>query len=134
MKVSISVILLVGLSACTDPANAPLFFSQTQTLGVGVGTGNAGGPADVTVGFKSQNVAVVPTIAGSESAPGRIEANASGATDALSTFGSFESQASSDGVGIGQFFATGLSSQRIAQGLGCAAAAKAGATNTQNVC
>ncbi len=132
-KLSIVIILSI-LSGCSDPSHAPLFFSQTQTLGIGVGSGNAGGPADVTVGFRSQNVAVVPTVAGLEEQPGRIEANAGGNTDALSTFGSFESNASSEGVGIGQFFATGLASQRIATGLGCAASASAGATNTTNVC
>ena len=63
MRLPTCFVLLAALSACTDPAHAPLYFSQTQTLGVGVGTGNAGGPADVTFGFRSQNVAAVPTIA-----------------------------------------------------------------------
>ncbi|MEL6913988.1 MAG: hypothetical protein AAFP13_05770 [Pseudomonadota bacterium] len=90
----------------------------------------------MTVGFKSQNLAIVPTIAGPEGAQGRIQSERPGtATDALSTFGSFETNAAgSGGVGIGQFFSTGLAAQTIAQGLGCAASASAGATNTANVC
>ncbi|MEL6913987.1 MAG: hypothetical protein AAFP13_05765 [Pseudomonadota bacterium] len=36
--------LLLGLGGCVDPANAPLVFSQTQVLGVGVETGPRTGP------------------------------------------------------------------------------------------
>jgi hypothetical protein len=112
---------------CTPPENAPLYFGKVTTLGVSAGAGASGTTGDLTIGFKDANLAIVPTLGAGGA--GVIQAvNTDGSTsnnDALSTYGSFESQNSANGVSLGQFFSTGLPGQSLARGVACAAALKA---------
>jgi hypothetical protein len=112
------------LAACTPPENAPMFFGQINTVGVSVSGGPTGTTPDLTVGVKNADLAVVPTYDASGQPIQAVLANG-GERDALSTFGSFDSNTQPGSVSIGTFFATGFPGQRIAKGLGCAAAIKA---------
>src|SRR4051812_18691053 len=52
----------VGLAGCYQ-SNPPLFFAQAHTLGVGVHTSTTQQSADLTLGYKDFDVAIVPVSA-----------------------------------------------------------------------
>jgi hypothetical protein len=112
------------LAACTPPENAPMYFGQINTVGISVSGGPTGTTPDLTVGVKNADLAVVPTYDGAGQ-PIQAVLAGGGERDALSTFGSFDSNTEAGAVSIGTYFATGFPGQRIAKGLGCAAAIKA---------
>jgi hypothetical protein len=112
------------LAACTPAENAPMYFGQINTVGISVSGGPTGTTPDLTVGVKNADLAVVPTYDGAGQ-PIQAVLAGGGERDARSTFGSFDSNTEAGAVSIGTFFATGFPGQRIAKGLGCAAAIKA---------
>ncbi len=97
--------------------NPPLLFGEVQSIGITVGGSATQQGADITVGYRSQDVAIVPvTIAQGPNASTQLKATAGGHEDALSVLGQFESSAKSTEVGLGKFFSTGIAAKRLADG------------------
>lgn len=117
------------LCACTSGPAPPLFFGEQVVMGLGIGTGAATQGMDFTLGYKDQDVAVVPVGAVSQGRGQAVTArtqDGAGTTwdkDALSVFGQFEGQgahAAGSGSGtrkvaLGRFFATGLAATNLAE-------------------
>jgi hypothetical protein len=115
--------IVSALCACSSTGNQPLLFGQTHTLGVSIGsTGGAG--ADLTLGFRDMDIAVVPvTITDEAGIVHQIQSNATNTeqgsgTNALSVLGQFEAstRTTDPQVGLGKFFATGLAADKLADG------------------
>jgi hypothetical protein len=112
------------LSACSYGSNPPLVFGQAHTVGVSIHGSATQQGADLTVGYRDVDIAVVPVTA--VDASGQIVpikasvANGNGGvgTNALSVLGQFEvdAQAAGPKVGLGKFFATGLAADKLADG------------------
>ena len=138
-----TLVIACLIAGCTSlPENMPLVFSQTITFGASIGASPTEQDVDVTIGFKSRDVAVVPVTTGkngvkllnakitniesaekaSVSPDGVTEytnpKNSGESFDALSVFGQFSSatDASTRSVGLGKFFATGAAAQVLSQG------------------
>jgi hypothetical protein len=111
----------VGLAGCYQSNNPPLFFAQAHTLGVGVHTSTTQQSADLTLGYKDFDVAIVPVSATDGS--GRVvpltgTAGGEDSRDALSVLGQFNASAATatPAVNLGTFFATGLAADKLADG------------------
>lgn len=127
---TIALLTLPALTAaCAAESNSvPLVFGTATTLGVSVGANpaNAGTP-EFTLGFKRAEIAVVPTVIPKDAITElatKQEIVATGVgehseTDALSTFGSFASDSTTQSVGLGTFFATGVAAQNLSNGFKC---------------
>ena len=117
---TIAVILLLGLSACSN-AGTPLIFGQSDTIGITVSGSLPDQGGEITVGYKSRNIAIVPTAIVSE-VDGQVTnvrgTATNGFIDALSVLGQFEAnvRAAQPEVGLGKFFATGIAAQKLADG------------------
>jgi hypothetical protein len=112
------------LTACSPTTNAPLFFAQTHTFGVGI-QGSAGEQgASLVLGYRDLDVAIVPVAV--TDAAGQVTQLKGSATDAngtginaLSVLGQFNAKATSGAaptVNLGTFFATGLAADKLADG------------------
>lgn len=121
--------VLSAIAACTNHESSPLVFGQGITVGISVGQAATGPTPEIVIGVKQADVAVVPTVIpsdvsldGTENATRRIASHGDGdpgKEDALSTFGSFSSDAKTDQVNLGIFFATGVAAQTLAEGFKC---------------
>ena len=121
------VMMAVGLAlaGCSPVANPPLLFGQTHTVGIAVHGSTTTQGADLTVGYRDFDIAIVPVTA-TNAATGEvvpIRSNVRGVdggvgTNALSVLGQFDVRAESaaPGVGLGKFFATGLAADKLADG------------------
>jgi len=132
------------LAGCSTYDNAPLFFGQTQNVGIAIGVNPATSLPEITVGYEDANIANVPTaIVRPNQKPLLLNGQGEGKefqTDAFSTFGQFDvgveqnsrpksnnddndSDASADPatakIALGKFFATGLAARLLAQGFAC---------------
>ncbi|ATE62191.1 hypothetical protein [Thauera sinica] len=116
------------LCACTTAPSPPLFFGELVTMGITIGTGAGTQGVDFTLGYKDQDVAVVPVGAVSHGKGQAVTAHTKdgpGAEwDALSVFGQFEGQGAQPAgdsgpgtrkVALGRFFATGLAATNLAE-------------------
>ncbi|HEX8666143.1 MAG TPA: hypothetical protein VF744_19175 [Beijerinckiaceae bacterium] len=112
------------LAACSPTTNAPLFFAQTHTFGVGI-QGSAGEQgASLVLGYKDLDIAIVPVAV--TDAAGQVTQLKGSATDAtgtgtnaLSVLGQFNAKATTGTaptVNLGTFFATGLAADKLADG------------------
>jgi|GEM_PF-2351339 len=118
------------LCACSTAPAPPLFFGEQVTVGINIGTVAGTQGVDFTLGYKDQDVAVVPVGAVSRgrgqavTAHTRDGADAPADVDALSVFGQFEGQGATPAgggpttrkVALGRFFATGLAASNLAEG------------------
>ena len=128
MKPALIVVSALLAGCAANQANTPLFFGEMITFGVGIGSTAADQGADLTIGFKSRDVAIVPIAFSNGSANTAVgaeidnppAANSPGrkSKDAYSVLGQFNSEtsASSRKVGLGKFFATGMAAQVLSQG------------------
>jgi hypothetical protein len=98
-----------------------LFFAQYEALGFVVTGGTTTGGADLTLGFKDRNLAIVPVLKRSDA--GRAEpllSEVGAGHDALSVLGQFEFDAQERSLaveaGLGKFFSTGGAARRLADG------------------
>ena len=104
--------------------NPPLVFGQAHTVGVSIHGSATQQGADLTVGYRDVDIAVVPVTA--VDASGQIvpiKADVAGkdggmSSNSLSVLGQFEvdAQAAGPKVGLGKFFATGLAADKLADG------------------
>lgn len=116
---SVSICALLG--GCAQNLNTPLLFGQTQTVGVTVNGSSTQQAAELTLGYRDFNVALVPVAVTSESGqvlPVRSSVGGRQAGDAYSVLGQFDVDANSTlpSAKLGKFFATGLAAQKLADG------------------
>lgn len=139
----LALALPAALSGCASmPANMPLIFGETLTVGIGMSASTTDQGFDMTVGFKSRDIAIVPVTTkadGSEmlkatvtntgatektviTQDGRVEhtkpASTSQSIDAFSVLGQFSSatDVGTRQIGLGKFFATGVAAQILSEG------------------
>lgn len=115
------------LCGCSTAPAPPLFFGELVTVGINIGTGAGTQGVDFTLGYKDQDLAVVPVGAVSrgkgQAVTARTMDGPGGEWDALSVFGQFEglgAQPATGGathrkVALGRFFATGLAATNLAE-------------------
>ena len=142
MKKSIFLLLaswtMLSFTGCSSTgSNLPLMFGQSHTLGISLSSTAANQGVDLSLGYKDQDVAVVPVAVtvgeeqkkNEKSQESQIKeiystVRGPGNRDALSVLGQFSvnTSAGSEGtkVGLGKFFATGLAAQKLSDGF-CAA-------------
>lgn len=136
MQVMVPVLIPLGLVGCGS--TLPLVFTDKTTLGIEASGGGEGAP-EISLGFKTTSVAVVPVAVRRQGENGAVaevvplQAHAAnGSTDAYSTFGNFTTDTSAGAatatVGLGRFFATGIAAQNIAAKVGEAMIRKADTT------
>ena len=125
--VVISLIALMLLPGCSNLGGASLVFGQQQNVGITLAGSGPSQEAELTLGYKDKNIAVVPVAVKQgdgtykEIGGGIGEGeNGGSSSDAYSTLGQFElttsNQASGPSVGLGKFFATGTAAQTLSQG------------------
>lgn len=132
----ITVTFLSGcivLSGCGS--TLPLVFLDKTSVGISASTDSGG--MDVTLGFDTKSIAIIPVAVRKKDKDGNVDeivqlqANDGAKKDAYSTFGNFTTDTKTDGknaaieIGLGRFFATGLAAQNIAAKLGEAMVKKA---------
>ena len=112
------------LCGCTPGTNPPLIFGQTHTLGVTINGSTTQQGAELTLGYRDFDIAVVPVSVTQQSgAVTQIKSTADPDQnqkfeDALSVLGQFEANANATGpqVSLGKFFATGTAATKLADG------------------
>jgi hypothetical protein len=112
----------VALAGCSTGQTPPLFFAQTHTFGVGI-RGSAGEQgANLVVGYKDLDVALVPVavtdVLGTQLLQGSAGKEPIVGTNGLSVFGQFNADAAaiSPSANLGTFFTTGLAADKLADG------------------
>ena len=118
ISVAAASLVLAGCATPTGPL--PLVFGESLTFGVSIGTSTADQGVDMTLGFKSRDIAVVPVIsADGKSIESVVEGKTGGkTTDSYSVLGQFNNTTEGTGakVGLGKFFATGTAAAVLADG------------------
>jgi hypothetical protein len=112
------MLAILAVTGCASNGTDNLVYAKNMTFGANVSaTGNAG--PDITIGFRSQNLAIVPVNDDGTSIRGSVGATKPQDEDALSVLGQFESATGGSGVTLGEFFATGVAAQKLADGFAC---------------
>jgi len=115
----LAVTAMLGGCATSNPS-MPLIFGQSHTVGLSIAGSATDQGADLTLGYKDKNIAIVPvTVKQSDGNSTQIKASATkDHLDALSVLGQFElnSSATQANVGLGKFFATGMAAKTLADG------------------
>jgi len=139
MEARIILASLAALAAggCASGPNPPLIFGQTQTVGLFIGSAAAQQGADLVLGYKDEDIAIVPvSIHQPDGRNTQLTAEVGGetdrSTDAYAVFGHFglgatatptavpaESGGSAAPLRLGKFFATGLAARYLADGYQC---------------
>lgn len=106
--------------------NLSLVYAQYQSVGFIATAAATQQGADLTLGYKDRNIAIVPTIkrdGAGVASPIESKATASGGRsdfDSLSVLGQFEFDAKNDAgtidAGLGKFFSTGMAAKRLSDG------------------
>lgn len=111
----------IALAGCATGSEAPLLFGSNKVFGVSIGGSATDTGGEFVVGYKGQDVAVVPvsTVAsGDETFVGAIAPN--GYQDSYSVLGQFHADTKKPkkgaNAGLGKFFATGNAAQNLATG------------------
>jgi hypothetical protein len=108
-----------ALAGCLPLENPPLFYAQRHTFGVGL-HGSAGEQsANLVLGYKGSDVAIVPVTARDRGGVIPICALSGGKRDAFSVFGYFQGDANVSptlaNAGLNSFFTTGIAADTMAQ-------------------
>jgi len=115
----------LALAGCGNADSSHLVFGQQHTVGLTIAGAGPTQEAELSLGFKDRNIAVVPVAVKNQDGTymtlgGGIPQGADGgsAADAYSTLGQFELKGGENGatVSLGKFFATGTAAQVLAQG------------------
>jgi hypothetical protein len=121
---SIGLSAIMATAACGGTDNPPLIFTESNNIGVTVASSPAAQGGEVTLGYRSLDLAVVPvTVTQADGTVTNLfvdvrDAQGAASADTLSVLGQFEANAEAPGaaVGLGRFFATGLAAQKLADG------------------
>jgi hypothetical protein len=134
MNAKSKTILIVAVAAAlTGCRTAPsLVFGQSHTVGISMSGAAAEAGAELSIGYKDRDIAVVPVAIVSkdgavngQTMPVRSQVSSKRGTgsdtDSLSVLGQFQvnAKAKDQDVGLGKFFATGLAAQKLADGFSC---------------
>ena len=120
----IGSLALALLNGCSTPTNLPLVFGQSHAVGISVGGNATEGGADITIGYRDRDIAVVPvTVQQEDGSRTQLEAlTGADDSDAFSVLGQFSAKGSAgteSGASLGKFFATGIAARRLADGFAC---------------
>lgn len=101
--------------------NTSLVYGQYQSAGFIVSAAATQQGADLTLGYKDRNIAIVPAIKRDGSGVvSPVESSADGHYDALSVLGQFAISGGNDAgtvdVGLGKFFSTGAAAKKLSDG------------------
>ena len=118
---------LIALGGCGNVDSSHLIFGQQITVGLSISATAPDQGAELTLGFKAKDIAIVPVAVkknGGYDLMGAETKTTNGPVtgeihDAFSTFGQFSMDTggnSTVSVGLGKFFATGNAAQVLAQG------------------
>lgn len=117
-----SALLLLAIAGCGSTGESSLLFGQANTLGISIGASASDQGGDLVLGYKGQNIAIVPVSVGQpDGSSAQVGAAVGeGFGDAYSVLGQFEAKsktgAAAQSAGLGTFFATGLAAKRLADG------------------
>ena len=120
IKILLTCLAFFIIYRCSSIPNPPLLFGQQQTLGLSIAGSPTDQSAELTLGYKDRNFAIIPVTvkqAGGDST--QVSAKAGdNFEDALSVLGQFEvnAKAANTGVSLGKFFATGVAAQKLSDG------------------
>jgi hypothetical protein len=119
-----AVVSLVGCGS-----TLPVVFADKTVLGVDISGSEQG--ADLSLGFKTRSLSIVPVAVRQKDAAGNVtgitliegkDVTKGEIKDSFSTFGNFTVdtgvKGASASVGLGRFFATGVAAQKLAERLG----------------
>lgn len=131
LTTAIAYSLAVALVGCSNiPNNMPLVFGEDISLGINMGGSATGQGAELTLGFKSKDVAIIPVVTSASGVPTLIQGKTtngpngttSSTTDSYSVLGQFGSTTDATGkkIGLGKFFATGQAATYLANGFAAA--------------
>lgn len=123
MKTLATAFLVVAMTGCQS-TGFPLVFGQAQTVGISIGGSTPEQKAELTLGYKDANIAVIPTKELSTASDG----NGHPFSDSLSVLGQFEVNTAAGAApkaSLGKFFATGLAARTLADGFRCELSADA---------
>ena len=112
-------LVLMGAGCATTGDNPPLIFGQTQVVGLSIGGTAADQGAELVLGYKDGNIAIVPVTAKQPQGNTQLIAKVQGDDnwDAFSVLGQFELGADAQAdVSLGKFFAVGFAARYLAQG------------------
>ena len=116
-------LLVVFAAGCATRGDVPLIFGTSNTVGISMGGTAAEQGADITIGYKSQDFALVPvTIVQPDGTEQQIGSAIRGDSfrDSFSVLGQFETSASRSSTtvttGLGKFFATGVAAKKLSDG------------------
>ncbi len=113
------VLFITSLCGCATDSNMPLLFGQTHTLGITISSGATSQGGEFTLGYKDADIAVVPVTVKQENGSSTlVKSTVEGSQDAMSVLGQFQvsTATTSNDVGLGTFFATGIAAQQLATG------------------
>lgn len=107
--------LASSLCGCSTE-NLPLVYGQSMDVGITISGSMPEQAAELTLGFRDKNIAVVPTTRQAQ-VPDKTGTH----LDALSVLGQFETEAEAaqPKVSLGKFFATGMAAKTLADGFKC---------------
>lgn len=135
-----AVVAALSMQACFTVPMAPLVYGSKTTGGLDISTGGSANPTvSVSIGYKRDDVALVPVAVREDSAEGDEKltlvgsrSDARAIQDSMSVFGIFEgrgmgntaAQGTGANANAANYFSTGLAAQKLAQGFGAAQAAR----------
>ena len=110
MKKILIIFTVLMLTGCAK-IHTPLIFGQATSVGIDLSTNPETQSAQLILGYKDANIALVPVVAGDNETVSIISKDGN-SLDAVSVFGQFGVGAQ----GVGKFFATGAAARRLAAG------------------
>jgi hypothetical protein len=142
IQAACALLFALSCAACATQPNT-LIFASNDTLGLTIAGGAAEGGGQFTLGYRSQNVAIAPTVRtepdGTTHAAGgnepQIATDVRGGSDTYSVLGSFgveTTNSTTPTVSLGRFFSTGLAARELARGFACQQAAEGYGTNRKD--
>ena len=117
------------VSACEEHTGNPVVFGQVHSFGITMGQSPTTQAPEFVLGYKDANIAILPTIATSQSGEVKVlggKTKFAGAefNETYSVFGQFGTEnptrIGEGTVTLDKFFATGIAAQKIAAGFACA--------------
>lgn len=123
-SIAFAAIAAPCFAACAEFPKESLLFASANTWGLTIGASSAETGGGVTLGYKGQDLALIPAYAIQNDGEAQsIGADAGTASDSLSVFAQFGSDTptSTAGgtVGLQKFFSTGMAAQGLANGFAC---------------
>ena len=113
LRFAVAIAGVSVLSGCAVDGPLPLVFGQAHTVGVTISGSVPEQAAELSIGYRDKDIAVVPT---------HVMSEAPENNDALSTFGQFELDTEGGAevkAGLGKFFATGMAARVLSEGFRC---------------